>query len=180
MDHGYILTVLEEKKSLMGPVQAYEANLDKQLRMYKLRKDSLVKAAKYVKDEDKIQHLINYWRTVAQYASNYVFNERSVAIEKMGGFQEWQKRQWEKKNERKREERDVLWERISEELQATSEESRSSMIEQLAEIGFVVSSDGEILEDLHIEIEEAPTFSNEFTMRDLYKILRLDYDLVYK
>ncbi|KAI5968241.1 hypothetical protein CANMA_002457 [Candida margitis] len=163
----------------MGPIQAYEANLDKQLRFYKYRKDTLLKAAKYKQDEDKIQHLISYWRTVAQFASSYVFNERSVAINKMGGFQEWQKQQWEKKMERKQEERDSLWEQISEELQAASVENKIAVIEQLAELGFVVSIDGEILENLHEEIEEDPTFSTEFTMRDLYKILNLDFELVH-
>ncbi|KAG5420475.1 hypothetical protein I9W82_002356 [Candida metapsilosis] len=158
----------------------YEAGLDKQLRVYKFKKDTLIKAGMYVKDDAKIQNLIDYWRTVAQMASNYVFNEQSVVINKVGGFQEWQRRQWERKKDKERDERDVLWESISEELQATSDENKSAMIDQLAELGFVVSNDGELLHDLNNEMEETPTFSSDFTMRDLYDILNLDYDLVYE
>lgn len=175
-----ILTIVEEKKSYMNPIQAYEAGLDKQLRVYKFKKDTLIKAGMYVKDDAKIQNLIDYWRTVAQMASNYVFNEQSVVINKVGGFQEWQRRQWERKKDKERDERDVLWESISEELQATSDENKSAMIDQLAELGFVVSNDGELLHDLNNEMEETPTFSSDFTMRDLYDILNLDYDLVYE
>lgn len=164
----------------MNPIQAYEAGLDKQLRVYKFKKDTLIKAGMYVKDDAKIQNLIDYWRTVAQMASNYVFNEQSVVINKVGGFQEWQRRQWERKKDKERDERDVLWESISEELQATSDENKSAMIDQLAELGFVVSNDGELLHDLNNEMEETPTFSSDFTMRDLYDILNLDYDLVYE
>lgn len=176
----YILTIVEEKRTVTSPIQAYETNLDKQLRVYKLKKDTLMKATKYVKDGDKIQKLIEYWRTVAQFASNYVFNERSIAIQKMGGFQEWQRQQWEKKKQKELEEKEALWERISEELQAISNESKSAVMEQLAELGFVVSDDGEIVDNLHKESETEPEFSMEFTMKDLYRILKLDYDLVYE
>ncbi|KAI5958864.1 STE13 [Candida theae] len=168
----------DKRETSLNPIQIYEANLDKQLRICKLKKDTLTKAAKYVRDENKIQHLINYWRTVAQLASNYVFNEQSIAMSKMGGFQEWQRRQWEKQNEKDREERAAFWEQVSEEFQATSNENKSAMVEQLADLGLLVSSEGELLQDSHDETKDAPSFSSQFTMRDLYNILKLDYDLV--
>ncbi|EDK45102.1 hypothetical protein LELG_03281 [Lodderomyces elongisporus NRRL YB-4239] len=155
-----------------------EDEILRDLRFYRLQKDTLEKAVKYVKDEPRIEKLISYWRTIAQMASNYVYNEQSVKFSRCGGFKKWQEETWEREIAEERSKlndaREMLLLELKDLQKEMDEEDIECIMKEFNEL-HGLDDDGEVIDE-----KEMPEFTDDFTMKDLYRILKLDYDLVYE
>ncbi|KAI5962487.1 uncharacterized protein KGF55_003563 [Candida pseudojiufengensis] len=167
-----------KSKNLVNKVSpsTYEADLDKQLKMYKLKKDTLIKVTKYIKEKDQLQESISYWRNVAQKALNYLYNEQSVQFAKIGGFKNWHLQQWESKQRALELQQDEMIMNLQDTLDSATDDAKESFIEQLQESGFNIE-DGEIINNY--EEQTPPNFNDEFSIQELCKILNIDYNLIY-
>ncbi|CUM62897.1 uncharacterized protein PRCAT00000456001 [Priceomyces carsonii] len=153
-----------------------ERQLDLQIRKMEKRKDLIVKALKYKrgKESDKIEQLIQKWRTASQMASSYLLNSFHLKISAMGGISEWRKsikRKDKEKNRYQLEER-LEW---LEKLLNSDQFSDLSSIEQ-QEIQDQIQDLTAANED---DEWEANDEDYEFTMEEMLKYLKLDYNLLY-
>ena len=156
-----------------NPTSEYENKLDQQISHWKTYRDTLTKALRYIKERGAVEQLIEKYTMAAEMASNYLYNDYSIKFSKIGGYRAWQIKQWERQQER---------------LSGFNEELQNSYLEYFESDEFSQLSE---LEQKHIKLEfkskfeeidkqEPPEFTNDFTMVDLYKILNLDYNLVYE
>ncbi|CCH43850.1 Laminin subunit beta-2 [Wickerhamomyces ciferrii] len=163
-----------------------ESKLDYELRQARKKVETL-KRAKVIlskNDTDKNQKLIDKWRDAAQRASNYLLNAAIEKINKAGGKKEYEKRERERNNERLEYSLDNSFQdRISditnsEEYDALPEKEKERILEELENEAekSMREFENEIQEK---EKEYEDQDDDEFTMKDLYKKLNLDYDLVY-
>ncbi|KAI3405924.2 STE13 [Candida oxycetoniae] len=162
---------------------AFNGKFDNQsaIRNSRLQKDTLEKAKRYLQDQDRIEKLINHWRTVAQMASNYLYNEQSIKFARMGGFKQWQIQEWSREKElaasRLEDARLMLYQKLELELELGKvDEEEKECIMQEFNGSYGLDEEGTPIE----EEEEMPDFSDDFTMKNLYKILGLDYELVFE
>ncbi|EMG48559.1 hypothetical protein G210_0857, partial [Candida maltosa Xu316] len=150
-----------------------EINLDKQIKYWKIRRDTLTKTVKYVQEQQKIEFLIEKYKNIAQMASNYVFNEYCTKFAKMGGYKVWQHQQWESKK------RSTF---NDDELESTYTAYLES--EEFAQLSEFEKKEIQLQFEMYLDNEEKetapPEFEDEFTMKELYKILKLNYQLVYE
>lgn len=165
--------MIQAKSNKPSPV---EKSLDLQIKHWFKRKDLLVKAVKYQKTNEfeKINYLIEKWRKICHEASNYLLNSMQVKIMHMGGYSTWKQQQKDKKanlsfgNESYR---DNLSDFVnSEEFTHLSSYEQSDLMEQLNE-----TSNHSILENE----TEGTYLDDQLTMHELYRLLNLDYDLIY-
>lgn len=165
--------LIQSKSNRPSPV---EKSLDLQIKYWLKRKDLLVKAVKYQKTNEfeKINDLIEKWRKICHQASNYLLNSMQVKIMHMGGHSAWKQQQKDKKanqsfgNESCRENLSDFVN--SEEFTHLSSYEQSDLMEQL----------NETLNESILENEDEGTFlDDQLTMHELYRLLNLDYDLIY-
>lgn len=128
-----------------------------------------MKATTYVKEQANIKMLIDKYSTIAQMASNYLYNEYCLKFTKLGGYANWQLQQW-KENQSKS---------VDYELESLySSYFDSDEFKQLSDL-----EKKEIMldyeEKFSCDDNNTPVFTDEFIMKDLYTILNLDYELVY-
>lgn len=170
---------LEEKeRQLRRDILKYqnEVNTMKQVKKYRASQES-----------DKLEDLIVKWRDIAERASNYMLNEAKLKIDRMGGVDEFRKRQKKSKLRKMKFEFDEnLLYRIEEYMESEEyknldtydqEEIKSKRREMQAMSEKLER--GEIPLGNEDQESEDDNESNEFTMKDLYKQLKLDYRLVY-
>ncbi|MCP8718132.1 MAG: hypothetical protein M5F18_02415 [Asgard group archaeon] len=137
-----------------------------------MQRDTLTKALRYTRERNTVELLIEKYTTVAQMASNYLFNEYSIKFAKLGGYKEWQIKQWQIQQEQ---------------LSSFDDDLQNVYLKYFDSEEFVQLSEFEKKEiklNYQSRFEETkekdpPEFTDEFTMGDLYKILNLDYDLVF-
>ncbi|CAK9437252.1 uncharacterized protein LODBEIA_P16300 [Lodderomyces beijingensis] len=157
------------------PLAKPEDELTKSLKHYMLYRDTLQKAVRYTKEESRIQNLIQYWREVAQKASTYIYNEQSTKFARMGGFKHWQTEQWLQQQESERDRILETYHDLQMETKHLDPDCQGEIMTEFQE-QYGLDEDGEFVEDLG---DVVPVFSDDFQMRDLYRILGLDYDLVF-
>lgn len=144
-----------------------------------------VKKYRDSKDSRKLTMLIDKWKKNAEMASNYIYNQASMKVSRMGGMNEFRKRQKKSKLRRMKFEFDESMLYRLEEYMETEEfrsldkydqnELRSKKIE-MEKMSEKIENGEILISDDDPENEEG---SDEFTMKDLYKQLGLDYELVY-
>ncbi|ODQ63145.1 hypothetical protein NADFUDRAFT_44427 [Nadsonia fulvescens var. elongata DSM 6958] len=85
----------EEKEISLQDLKYQESQLDAQLRQWKRLVQLSTQAYKYElkNEDDQLKELILKWRDAAQQAANYLLNQASERINRMGGFDEYQRRQ---------------------------------------------------------------------------------------
>ena len=163
----------EQERQLQREILKYqsEINLMKKLKKYRETNDT-----------EKLDRLIDKWRDIAAKGSNYLYNEARLKISRMGGLDEFRKKQKKTKLRKMKFEYDEsLLYRIEEYMESEEyknldnyekEEviSRKKEIEEMSE----KIENGDFLSDNDDDEED------EFTMKELYKQLGLDYDLVYE
>ncbi|GAV27301.1 hypothetical protein PMKS-000765 [Pichia membranifaciens] len=164
----------EQERQLQREILKYqsEINLMKKLKNYRETNDT-----------EKLDRLIDKWRDIAAKGSNYLYNEAKLKISRMGGLEEFRKKQKKTKLRKMKFEYDEsLLYRIEEYMESEEyknldsyekEEviSRKKEIEEMSE----KIENGDFLSDDNDDDEE-----DEFTMKELYKQLGLDYSLVYE
>lgn len=165
----------EHERQLQRDILKYqsEINLMKKIKKYRDSRES-----------EKLEKLINKWKDIADKGSSFLYNEAKLKISRMGGMEEFRKRQKKSKLRKMKFEFDEsLLYRIEEYMQ-TGEFKNLEKYEQgeiiakkkeLEKLSEKIES-GEILEDENNKENEE---SEEFTMVELYKQLGLDYNLVY-
>jgi hypothetical protein len=165
--------LIQSKTNKPSPV---EKSLDLQIRHWLKRKDLLVKAVKYQKTNEsaKINALIDKWRGICHQASNYLLNSMQVKIMHMGGYSTWKQQQKDKKINQSFD-NDSYRENLSdfvntEEFTHLSSYEQSDIMDQLNE-----NSNQSILEN---ETEET-NLDDQLTMNELYRLLNINYDLIY-
>ena len=152
-----------------------EVQLDKQLKYWKMKNDTLAKACSYVNEERKVVELITKWKNICQMASNYLYNDFSIKIERIGGYKKFQIREWEKLKESK----SYGVEEMENNFEIYVESDEFKMLSGL-EQQEVIDNFNDFLKTHKPPDKDVPEFTDEFTMRDLYKLLHLDYSLVYE
>lgn len=149
-----------------------EVSLDKQLNYWRKQKDTLTKATTYLKEQANIDQLIDKYSAIAQMASNYLYNEYCLKFTKLGGYANWQLQQWKENQSNNVDyELESLYSSYfdSEEFNQLSDlEKREIMLDYEEKFGHDDNNK-----------ENIPVFTDVFTMKDLYSILNLDYELVY-
>lgn len=168
----------EHERQLQRDILKYqsEINLMKKIKKYRDSKES-----------ENLEQLINKWKDIADKGSSYLYNEARLKISRMGGMEEFRERQKKSKLRKMKFEFDEsLLYRIEEYMQ-TEEFQNLEKYEQgeiiskkkeLEKISEKIES-GEIFEDENNNNDKENEDSEEFTMKELYKQLGLDYDLVY-
>jgi hypothetical protein len=165
----------ETERQLKRDIQKYEKELSMMKKIKKYR-DS--------KESEKLDALIEKWRSIAEMGSNYIFNEAKIKIEKMGGIKQFKLKEKKAKLRKMKFEFDEnLLYKIEEYI--TTEEYKNLDDYEKEEI---LAKQRE-LEEMSEKLErgELPLGdddkddddNDEFTMKDLYKQLKLDYNLVY-
>lgn len=153
-----------------------------------------VKKYRDSKESEKMDQLIEKWRNIAQMASNYMLNEARYKVERMGGLSEFRNKQKKAKLRKMKFEFDEsLLYRIEEYMESEEyknldkyekEEiiSRKNELEKMSEMiengRYPGANDDDDNNDN--DGDDDKETDEEFTMEDLYKQLKLDYDLVYK
>lgn len=176
------LNQLSSKKFL----EEQERQLEREITKYTSEINLMKKIKKYreTNDTQKLNELIEKWRDIAQKGSNYLFNAAKLKISRMGGIEEFRKRQKKSKLKKMKFEFDEsLLFRIEEymeteefkNLEGYEKEEVLSRKKELEEMS-------EKLENGQIAFgdeEEEDDDDDEFTIEELYKQLGLDYELVY-
>ncbi|RCK59567.1 Meiosis protein 5 [Candida viswanathii] len=150
----------------------HELKLDKQIRHWEIQRDTLSKAIRYKKESARVEQLIEKYTTVAQMASNYLYNEYSIKFTKIGGYKQWQLKQWEFKRQQLSGFDDEMQTVYMNYFESEEFAQLSELEKREIRLDYESKFEGE-------EEAEPPEFTDEFTMGDLYKILNLEYDLVY-
>lgn len=173
--------------SKMTYVEESMRHMDREILKYKQRLEKLEKIkAKRAKssEKDELEQLIEKWRKAAQAASNYMMNEAQLKIDRMGGIEEYRKKQNENKLRRMRFKYDNA---VLPELEQFMESDQYKHLDKYQKEEFLGKK--RKMEKLGEEIESGeykPTGDNhveedtEFSMKELYRQLHLDYDLVYR
>lgn len=165
-------------------LEEQERQLQREILKYQSEVNLMKKIKKYreTNDTEKLDRLIEKWRNIAEKGSNYLYNEARLKISRMGGLEEFRKKQKKSMLRKKKFEFDEsLLYRIEEYMESEEyknlddyekEEviSRKKEIEEMSE----KIENGEFLQDDESNDED------EFTMKELYKQLGLDYSLVYE
>ncbi|KAH3672837.1 hypothetical protein WICMUC_004059 [Wickerhamomyces mucosus] len=163
-----------------------ENSLDSQLRTLRTRLQT-VKAAKKIifnNEIEKTSRLIDKWRDVTQKASNYLLNSALEKVNKQGGKKEFVKR--EKEGLRETMEYSVdssfqdKYQEVTQsyEFKVMDEKDRNKWLESL-EIQQQKEME-DIDKSLDLELgNDDENDDDDFTMRDLYKRLKMNYKLVY-
>lgn len=176
----------EDSKKTLIELRREESAIDNELRKLKKKIETL-KRAKVIlnkKDSQNNEELIDKWRDAAQRASNYLLNAAIEKINKSGGKREFERREKEKlKSSLEFSLDNSFQERIaeitnSEEFEAQSEEDKERILQDLEEEADKSMRQLEKDIDANDDNDE-DNDADEFTMKDLYKKLKLDYKLVY-
>jgi len=185
--------VRDQKKDLMA-LRREENTLDAAIREKRKKLETLKRAKVIIgkSDSRNNEELIEKWRDAAQRASNYLLNAAIEKINKSGGKKEFERREKEKvKNNLEftidnsfqdriaditnSEEYENLpedeQERILQELEDEAEKSMRQIEKEMEE--------KEKNDDDDNDDEDNDADDDEFTMKDLYKRLKLDYKLVF-
>lgn len=173
----------ETERQLLRDIMKYqsEINLMRKIKQYRDSNES-----------ERLNELINKWRDIAEKASNYLYNQAKLKIDRMGGMEEFRNRQKKAKMSKMKFEFDqsVLY-RIEEYMDTDEYKnldvyqkkevlSRKKELEEMSE----KIENGELLSDSnenqtgHVDTDCVDE-ENEFTMKELYKQMGLDYNLVY-
>lgn len=165
---------LARKGAVITKLDRGDLNARLQKRQLLVKRDTITKAIKYI-EEDDFAHtsgLIEKWKVVAQMALSYLLNDLQSKINKMGGKAEWKKSCKETTNSSC----DQLERLDSMKLFAESpgfgdlskyEQSEfQKCIDKLEDECYGPSSDGS-------------ETSEEFTMLDMYDLLKLDHGLIF-
>lgn len=167
----------------IAELKRQDARLDMQIRRAKVKVESLKRAKQILQktDVNKTSELIEKWRIAAGRASNYLLNAAVDKVNKIGGKQEFVRKEREKMKESLEYSIDNSFQdRIydishSEEFQELPETEQDRILDGLEKEQEKALSEAErtFMENEDDEVDE------EFTMKDLYKRLKLDYKLVY-
>lgn len=151
-----------------------EKLVDIEIKKWLKHRDLIVKAVNYQKNNevDKINKLIDKWRSICHQASNYLLNSMQIKIMHMGGYSAWKAKQKEKQSNQsfgEESHKESLSGFIdSEEFSNLSSFEQSDIMDQFNELSneSILSSDDESLED-------------QLNMEEFYSLLKMDYALVY-
>lgn len=163
----------------MNEIQQEERSLDTEIKKWLKRKDLIIKALTYQKNNEvqKINRLIHKWRGVSQQASNYLLNSMQAKIMHMGGYSNWKTQQKEKALNQsfgKDSHMEDLSEFInSEEFSNLSSYEQSDIMEQFNDI-----SSRSIMKDESRD-SDCSSQNDQLGMREFYCMLKMDYALVY-
>lgn len=173
--------------NLIKSVRNLETSLDKKLRELNKRELSLKKANGILSAycvETKTLELVTKWRVVCQCSMAYMLNAVKLKIDRMGGYQEFKRKEVESKKKRiDYQYDDSLQNQICEVLESPDYfhlpeedkiEIKARIDEKIEEIESVKQKE---LLKLELEVEEAE--NKEFTMQDLATRLKVDHSLVF-
>ncbi|KAG0676330.1 hypothetical protein C6P42_001308 [Pichia californica] len=166
----------------------YERQLQRDILKYQSEINKMKKIKKYrdSKEDQKLDQLIEKWRDIAEKGSNFLFNEAKLKIERMGGIEEFRKKQKRSKLRKMKFEFDEsLLYKIEEYMESDEykniegyekEEiiSRKKELEKISE----QIENGQIPRENN-QNDDSSSENDEFTMEELYKQLGLDYKIVY-
>lgn len=175
---------VKSKGDSLTPLQIHQRErlLDIRLRNIKAKLQKVERARKIKdkNDDSEVNALINKWRAATQKASNYLLNEAIIKINKCGGFKEFSKNENEKLKESLEYSIDSSFqERINEivdsnEYNLLDESEKENILKDLEKQQEMAIEEME--KSIRIDDDE---INDEFTMKDLYKRLKLNYKLVY-
>jgi hypothetical protein len=145
-----------------------------------------VKKYRATGESEKLDVLIEKWRDVAQMASNYMLNEARNKISQMGGIETFRERQKKsKQRQMKFEFDDSMLYRIeeymeTEEYQDLGKYEKDEILSKKREIEEM----REKLENGDFPVADSQSDEDgngdeEFSMKDLYRQMKVDYNLVY-
>lgn len=151
----------------------HEVNIMKKVKRYRMSEES-----------KSLDRLIDKWRNIAEMASNYIYNQAASKVSRMGGMSEFRKRQKKSKLRKMKFEFDESVLYRLEEYMETEEYKNLDKYDQeeLISKKKELKKMSERIENGEFESSGSDTEDeegNELTMKDLYKQLGLDYDLVY-
>lgn len=169
-------------KPKIRDLRRQETALDMQIRKSKTRIETLKRAKNILTNTESTSNaeLIDKWRDVTQKASNYLLNAAVDKVNKTGGKQEFLRREREQLRESLEYTIDSSFQDRVSEITGSEEFDNLPAVEQ-----------ERILEDLdkqqELTLKEAEKSiiqddhggDDVFTMRDLYKRLKLNYKLAY-
>lgn len=167
--------VEENERQLEREIQRYEQSIEKLKSIEKER-------SKDAKGDD-LDGLIAKWRDAAKAASNYVLNDAKLKIDRMGGIEEYRKKQQGSRLRQLRFQYDTTA------LSELDDFMRSPKYKSLGKVEKEEVEDRKrAIEKMGEKIEhgELPggnsggDLEKEFSMRELYGQLNLDYNLVYR
>lgn len=145
-----------------------------------------VKKYRNSSENEKLDESILKWRDIAQMASNYMLNEARNKISQMGGIDSFKERQKKAKQRKmKFEFDDSMLYKIedymeTEEYKELGKYEKEEILSKKRELEEM----SEKLENGEFPVDESEDElgdnNDEFSMKDLYKQLKLDYNLVYE
>ncbi|VEU21762.1 DEKNAAC102714 [Brettanomyces naardenensis] len=159
-----------------------ERELKRKMLKYKGMFDKLEKIKKQREggENDELDQLIDKWRDAARAASNYMLNEARLKINKMGGIEEYRRKQQTSKLRKLKFQYDSTMLSEIEEYMNTEKYKNLDTFEKQE----VIDRKREI-EKISEKIENGEYEANdehndsEFSMKELFGQLHLDYDLVW-
>lgn len=161
-----------------------ETNLDSRIRKERAKVETLKRAKTILlkNDSQNNAELVLKWRDAAQKASNYLYNAALEKVEKAGGKKEFVRREKERLKDNMEYSMDSSFQdRIgevtqSEEYEQLPEGEKERILQQLDEEQEAAMKE---LEKSFINEDDDAHEDEEFSMRDLYKRLKMDYQLVF-
>ncbi|ODQ56873.1 hypothetical protein WICANDRAFT_65755 [Wickerhamomyces anomalus NRRL Y-366-8] len=188
LDQNAITSTPDDPKKLMMSLRRQENSVDSELVKARKKLETLRRAKVILskKDAKNNEELIDKWRDAAQRASNYLLNASVEKINKAGGKKEYERREREKLRDNLEFTMDTSFqERISEvtrseEYEALPEDEQERILQDLEEEA--EKSMRQLEKDLDAKNkhdDDNDDNDDEFTMKDLYKRLKLDYKLVF-
>lgn len=161
------------------PNRTAEYLVGRELRDMLVRRDTLVKAVKYIKSQESanICSMTEKWRSAAQQASAYLLNDLKIKVDRMGGKSQWKKAAH--RTSRNQYQVDDATERM-EKLQ----EFMDSL--EFENMGKYEQRDLKLrLEELEQACEkessevESDNEEGEFTMQEFFQFLKIDHSIVF-
>lgn len=132
--------------------------------------------------DDALDEKIEQWQEVAKKASNYLLNEARNKITRMGGIDEYRRRQRESKLRKLKFQYDsTMLDRINDYMETSEYKSLDKYEkQQVKDRKQQIEAMGEKIAGGEFETEDDQDVDSEFSLKELYAQLQLDYDMIYK
>lgn len=172
---------------LLKEIRRLENDLDRQIRDLTKKEFALKRAVKIMQTYDnelKTIELINKWRSTCQCGMSYMLNTILVKIDRMGGYQEYKRKEIEaRKRQVEYQYDDGIQQQMEEILESPDffhlpieekEEIRERMDEKVREAEEMKQNE---LQKFENELRKED--NDEMTLQELAAKLKVDYDMVY-
>ncbi|CDO95255.1 unnamed protein product [Kluyveromyces dobzhanskii CBS 2104] len=177
----------ENGRLLLKEIRALENQLDREIRELAKKEVTLTRAVKVLQTYETelgTVELINKWRSVCQCGMSYLMNAILVKIDRMGGYEEFKRKEIEaKKRQVEYQYDDGIQQQMDEILD--SPDFFHLPVEEKNEIREMMDEKAKEAEDMKqkqlekYEKELKENGSNEMTLQELASKLKVDYDMLY-